>query len=230
MNSTSKNGWTKLLGVSVLITLLTNLYLIFMYAPTQDSMGHIQRIFYVHVPSAWVAGLAAFVVFIASIMYLWKRDRKYDNVAFSAAEIGVLFMTIFLITGPIWAKPVWNTWWEWSPRLTLSLVLWFIYVGYLMLRNFVEGEERSARFAAVFGIVGFVDVPFVYMSIRLWADIHPRPVIGGGEDSGMQPEIALTFYFSLFTFTLLFLFLLVQRIKLQKSQARLSDLRRELAY
>ena len=123
---------------------------------------------------AWVSFLAFFVVFVASIGYLWKRERKYDMAANSAAEIGVLFYTLVLVTGPILARPVWNTSWDWTPRLTLFRVLWFIFIAYLMLRNFVEGEEKSARFCAVFGIVGFVDVPIVYMSIRLWRDIRLR--------------------------------------------------------
>jgi heme exporter protein C len=190
----------------------------------------VQRIFYFHVPSAWVAFLAFFVVFVASIFYLWKKNRKYDIVAYSSAEIGVIFATLVLITGPIWARPVWNTWWEWSPRLTLFLVLWFIYLAYLMLRNFVEGEERAARFAAVFGIVGFVDVPLVYVSIRLWRDIHPSPVIAGGEGSGLHPDMKLAFFFSLFTFTLLFCFLLIQRVQLQKSAIAVSEHKKQLAY
>ena len=134
-----------ILGPALFVCMAVNLYLIFMFAPTESSMGQVQRIFYFHVPTAWVSGLSLSVVFIASILYLWKRQRKYDIVAHSAGEIGVLFMTLFLTTGPIWARPVWNIWWDWSPRLTLSLVLWFIFVAYLMLRNFVEGEDKGAR-------------------------------------------------------------------------------------
>ncbi|MFQ5637882.1 MAG: cytochrome c biogenesis protein [bacterium] len=219
-----------LFGGGLLAAMTVNLYLIFMFAPEEAAMGQIQKIFYFHVPSAWVAGLAFFVVFITSIAYLWKKDKKYDIIAYSAAEIGSVFATIVLITGPIWARPVWNTWWEWSPRLTLFMVLWFIYIAYLMLRNVVEDKEKGARLAAVFGIVGFVDVPIVYMSIRLWRDIHPSPVIAGGNDSGLHPDMKIAFFFSLFTFTLLFLYLLVQRIKLEKSQAMLSDLKKEMAY
>lgn len=240
MNKKQSNGLMSILGASVFITMIVNLYLIFLYAPTHKfwdptindfrGMGHIQRIFYFHVPSAWVAGLACLVVFIASIFYLWKRDRKYDIVAQSSGEIGVLFMTIFLTTGPIWAKPVWEVWWDWSPRLTLSLLLWFIFVAYLMVHNFVENEERGARFASVFGIVGFLNVPIVYMSIRLWDDIHPRPVIGGGEKSGLDPDMRIAFYFSLFTFTVLFLFLLIQRVRLQKARVGISELKKQISY
>jgi len=231
MNTSSMtNRWLVILGAILLVAMIVNLYLIFMFAPEERSMGNVQRIFYFHVPSAWVSFLAFFVVFVCSIYYLWKRDRKYDVVASSAAEIGVIFATLVLITGPIWARPVWNTWWEWSPRLTLFLVLWFIYLAYLMLRNFVEGEERSARFAAVFGIVGFVDVPIVYISIRLWRDIHPSPVIAGGEGSGLHPDMKIAFFFSLFTFTILFIYLLIQRVQLQKSMITVSEMKRQIAY
>ncbi len=112
-----------ILGPALFVCMLVNLYLIFMFAPTESSMGHVQRIFYFHVPTAWISGLSLSVVFIASILYLWKKQRKYDIVAHSAGEIGVLFMTLFLTTGPIWARPVWNTYWDWSPRLTSALVL-----------------------------------------------------------------------------------------------------------
>lgn len=226
----SQNRWMAVLYLSLLICMVVDLYLIFQFAPEERSMGHVQRIFYFHVPSAWISFLAFFVVFVASIGYLWKRERKYDMVAAAAAEIGVMFATLVLITGPIWARPVWNTWWEWTPRLTLFLVLWFIYIAYLMLRNFVEGEERSARFAAVFGIVGFVDVPIVYLSIRLWRDIHPSPVIAGGEGSGLHPDMLLTLMFSLFTFTLLFVLLLIHRLRLEKTTVAASELKKQIAY
>ncbi len=230
MDNKSSSPWVRILVVATLITMLVDLYLIFEFAPTERAMGHVQRIFYFHVPSAWVAFLAFFIVFIGSVGYLWKRDRKYDMIAHSAAEIGVLFATLVMITGPIWGRPVWNTWWEWSPRLTLFLVLWFIYIAYMMLRSFVEGEERSARFAAVFGIVGFVDVPIVHLSIRLWRDIHPSPVIAGGDGSGLHPDMKITFFFSLFTFTLLFFWLLVQRLRLEKSTVATSELKKQIAY
>ncbi len=225
-----KDIWGSLLKIGVFVCMTVNIYLVFQFAPQEQSMGHVQRIFYFHVPSAWIAFLAFFVVFVASIGYLWKRERKYDLVAGAAAEIGVLFATLVLITGPIWGRPVWNTWWEWSPRLTLFLVLWFIYIAYLMLRNFVEGEEKSARFSAVFGIFGFVDVPIVYMSIRLWRDIHPSPVVGGGQGSGLHPDMTFTLLFSVLTFTLLFLFLLSNRMKLEKSRIALDDLKRQIAF
>jgi len=227
---TTEKAWFRILGGVLFIAMIVNLYLIFMFAPEERTMGHVQRIFYFHVPTAWVAFLAFTVVFVQSILYLWKRDRKYDLIAYCAGEIGVIFATLVLITGPIWARPVWNVWWDWSPRLTSFLVLWFIYAAYLMLHNFVEGEERSARFAAVFGIAGWVDVPLVYFSIRLWRDIHPSPVIAGGEGSGLHPDMKIAFFFSLATFTLFFFYLLIQRLNVKKSEVQLSELKKQMAY
>lgn len=224
------NRFNTILGLGLFVAMLVNLYLIFLFAPEERSMGQVQRIFYFHVPSAWVAGLAFLVVFVASIGYLWKKDRKYDMLAYSAGEIGVIFASLVLITGPIWARPVWNIWWDWTPRLTLFLVLWFIFIAYLMLRNFVDSEERAARFSAVFGIIGFLDVPIVYLSIRLWRDIHPSPVIAGGEGSGLHPDMKIAFFFSLFTFTLLFIFLLKQRVQLQKTRVAISEMKRKAAH
>lgn len=227
---TTEKTWFRVLGGVLFVAMIVNLYLIFMFAPEERTMGHVQRIFYFHVPTAWVAFLAFTVVFVQSILYLWKRERKYDLIAYCAGEIGVVFATLVLVTGPIWARPVWNVWWDWSPRLTSFLVLWFIYAAYLMLHNFVEGEERSARFAAVFGIAGWVDVPLVYFSIRLWRDIHPSPVIAGGEGSGLHPDMKIAFFFSLATFTLVFFYLLVHRLNVKKSEVQLSELKKQIAY
>lgn len=155
-------------------------------APTEATMGDIQRIFYYHVPSAWTAGVLFFVNFLASIAYLIRRRPAADALALAAAEVGVLFCTIVLITGPLWAKPVWGIWWTWDARLTTTLVLWLIYVSYLMLRRF-SNAGQTPTLAAVLAIFGFVDVPIVYMSIRWWRTQHPAPVIGGAPGSGLDP-------------------------------------------
>ena len=144
-------------------------------------MGDLQRIFYFHVPAGMI-GLAAFAVnFVASLMYLIRKNRKWDSLALSAAEIGVMFFTIVLVTGPIWAKPVWFVWWTWSPRLTSSLVLWMLYVAYLLVRNYVPDPERRAMMSAVFGIVAFVDAPIVWFSIRWWRSQHPSAMVETGK-------------------------------------------------
>ena len=143
-------------------------------------------------------------MFVFSIRYLVSRDKRWDNRAAAAAEVGVLFCTLVLITGPIWAKPVWGIWWTWDARLTLTLVLWLIYVAYLLLRHYVTGDEKRATLSAILGIVGFLDVPLVYFAIRWWRTQHPQPVFGGGAGSGMDPRMAATLWVSLAAFTLMF--------------------------
>lgn len=148
-------------------------------APTEATMGTVQRIFYYHVPSAWTAFLLFLINFVASVVYLIKRNDKADIVALVAAEVGVVFCTVVLVTGPIWAKPVWGIWWTWDLRLTLTLVLWLIYVSYLLLRRFSSGGQ-TPQVAAVLAIFGALDVPLVYFSIWFFRTQHPQPVVGGG--------------------------------------------------
>lgn len=175
------------------------LYQAMVAAPTEQTMGEVQRIFYYHVPSAWVAFLCFFVNFLGSIWYLVKRTSTADAIALACAEVGVVFCSIVLITGPLWARPVWGIWWTWDARLTSTLVLWLIYVSYLILRRYSSGGQTPI-IAAALAIFGFVDVPLVYMSIRWFRTQHPQPVIGGGEGSGIHPEMltALLWNFAAF--------------------------------
>ena len=204
------------------------LFLIFFVArEAVDEMGgQLQRIFYVHVPSAWVAYLGFAIVFIASIAYLRTGSRRWDLLAHSAGEVGVVFCSLVLITGPIWAKPVWGTYWQWDARLTSALVLWLTYVGYLFLRGLASDPERSGRMAAVVGIVGFINVPIVHFSVYWWRTLHPsgptpaNPV----EASGLGGPEMLAFFTSLIAFTLLAGWLLAVRVRL----GYLSDTVREL--
>src|SRR5436190_11769065 len=147
-------------------------------APTEQTMGDIQRIFYYHVPSAWTSFLLFFINFLASIWFLVKRNKAADALALASAELGVVFCTIVLLTGPLWAKPVWGIWWTWDVRLTTTLVCWMIYVSYLMMRKFSDSSQ-TATLAAALAVFGFLDVPIVYMSIRWWRTQHPAPVFGG---------------------------------------------------
>jgi heme exporter protein C len=210
------------------LTMTVGLYLIFMYAPTEQKMGIVQRIFYFHLPSAWTSFLAFFVVAVSSSLYLWRRERKWDRIAYASAEIGVVFCSLVLLTGPIWARPVWNVWWTWDPRLTTTLILWLMYVAYLMLRSSSESSKTS-RFTAVFGILAFLDVPLVYMSTRWWRTIHPKPVIGGEPgSSGLAPEMALTLIVCLLGFTLFYLYLMVQRISLEKLKDEIEEIKQNL--
>ena len=199
--------------------MVVDLYLIFMWAPTANELHryNLQRILYFHVPIAWVAFLAFFIVFVSSILYLWKRSARWDALAHSAAEIGVVFATLVLITGSIWAKGFGDWWWTWEPKLTTSLILWLIYVAYLMLRSYAPNKLQGATFAAVLGIVGFIDVPIVYFAADWWAGLHPQVVTGplAGESASLDSSMRAVLMFSLFTFTLLFAFLLRERLTLR---------------
>ncbi|MBI5305428.1 MAG: cytochrome c biogenesis protein CcsA [Chloroflexi bacterium] len=211
----------RVIGALALVNIAIGLYMALFYAPMERTMGDAQRIFYFHVPSAWVGFLAFFIVFVASLIFLWKRERKWDALALSAAEIGVVFTTLVLLTGPLWAKKAWGAFWVWDARLTTTLVLWMIYVGYLMLRGSAEGERR-ARFAAVLAIVGFLDVPIIYISVALWRTMHPTYVTGEG---GLAPQMTQTLMVCLLSFTLLFAFLLLQRLRLEQARDQVNFLR-----
>jgi heme exporter protein C len=204
---------------------LATLYMVFFYAPTETSMGIVQRIFYVHVPSAWVAFMAFGIVALCSLGYLWLRDERLDAIAVSAAELGTVFTTIVLLTGPLWGRIAWGAWWVWEPRLTLTLLLWFIYVGYFMLRGAAESAERGKRFAAVLGIVGAVDIPLIHLSVQWFRSQHPKPVILKPEGPTADPEIVQTLLVSLLAFTLLFFALLLYRYGLERLRLRLEAAR-----
>jgi heme exporter protein C len=196
-------------------------------APREATMGDIQRIFYFHMPSAWIAlGPAFTVVFALSIAYLVTGKMVYDRWAGASAEIGVIFTTITLMTGPLWAKPTWGVYWTWEPRLTTTLVLWFIYVGYLLLRSLAGEGPRRARLSAVYGIVGWVDVPIVFLSIWLWRTIHPRILGSGG--FAMDSRMVLALMISLVAFTLLYVCLLVLRARTFTMEAEVIGLRGRL--
>jgi heme exporter protein C len=181
-----KRGFTILAIVTGLL-LSFALYEALIAAPTEKTMGDVQRIFYYHVPSAWTAFLLFLINFVASVVYLIRRDPKSDIVALVSAEVGVVFCTVVLITGPIWARPVWGIWWTWDLRLTLTLVLWLIYVSYLILRRF-STSSQTPLLAAVLAIFGALDVPLVYFSIWFFRTQHPSPVIGGG--GSLDPRMA----------------------------------------
>jgi len=175
----------RILPPLVCASMLAALWLVFMAVPTEREMGIVQRIFYFHVASAWVAFLGFFLVAGASVVYLWNGVRAADRLAEAAAEVGVLFCTLVLITGPIWARPVWGVWWTWDPRLTMTVILWAIYASYLMLRAFGGEDEAVRRYAAVLGIVGVLDIPLIRVSVRLLRGIHPSVITRNEGGSGL---------------------------------------------
>jgi heme exporter protein C len=185
--------------LATVVLLAYGFYLAWFAAPTEETMGDIQRIFYYHVPSAWTAFVLFFGNFIASVVYLVKRSPKWDSIALAFAEVGVVFCTIVLVTGPLWAKPVWGIYWTWDARLTSTFVMWLIYVSYLLMRRFSESGQ-TPTLAAALAVFGFLDVPIVYMSIRWWRTQHPQPVIGGAEGSGIDPHMRYALYMNWLAF------------------------------
>ncbi len=211
-----------LLWVSVAL-MVAALYLVFLYVPTEKEMGIVQRIFYLMVPMGWLSLLAFLVVFIGSILYLVKKESKWDILAHSSAEAGIVFTTLALLTGAIWAKPVWGVWWTWEPRLTATLVLWLIYLAYFLVRSLATEESRGATFAAVVGIVGFIDLPIIALTTTLWRGMHPGPVIFQG---GLAPSMLLTILVSIIAFTALYFLLLIQRTSMRNDEVEIERLKK----
>ena len=220
-NSPARNVLLLLSGVSM----VGALYLVFLYAPTDRNLGISQRIFYFHVSMAWVGFLAFFWVLVGSVGYLWKRSQKMDRLAYSSAEIGVVFTTLMLITGVLWAKPAWGVWWTWDPKLTTSLILWLLYVAYLMLRAYSPRGDQGARFAAVLGIIGFVDVPIIYLSVVWWRTVHPPVVLGPVAEGSLEPSMRMVLMACTVAFTLLFAYLLMDRQALRRSEEEVEAVR-----
>ena len=213
-----------LLGLTF-VSMTAALFLVFLYVPTEKEMGVVQRIFYFHVPLAWISFLAFFIVFLCSLLYLKTWDRRWDRLARSSAEIGIVFTTLVLITGPIWAKPVWGAWWTWDARLTSTLMLWFIYFAYLLVGAYSVEESRGARYAAVVGIIGFIDIPIVALAIVLWRTQHPGPVIFEG---GLEASMLLTLIVCLVAFTLLYVYLIMQRTSLGQAADEVKMLKQSM--
>jgi heme exporter protein C len=205
------------LGVAAwALTALALAFIFFVAREADQAMGgQLQRIFYFHVPAAWVAYLAFAIVFIASIAYLRTNARSWDLLAHASAEIGVVFCSLVLITGPIWANPVWGTWWVWDARLTSALVMWLTYIGYLLIRGLASDRRAAGRLAAIVGIVGFVNVPIVHFSVRWWRTLHPQGPTPADPStaSGLGGPEMLAFFTALAAFTLLFAWLLALRVR-----------------
>lgn len=209
--------------------ILTALYMAFVYAPNEASQGNAYRIMYLHVPTAWAALVAYSVIFAGSVAYVWNRSQLADDLAYAAGEVGFVFCCALLISGPLWAKPIWGVWWVWDARTTLTFILWLLFIAYLLVRSFFIHPGRAALLSAVVGIIGFVDVPIDYMAIRWWRTQHPQPVIMGGPNSGLPPKMEITLFVSAGAFLCLFFFLLRQRISMFEARREVSRLRRDLA-
>jgi heme exporter protein C len=214
----------------VALTLLTVATgMVFFYAPLERVMGEVQRVFYFHVATAWVGMLGFLVAAGAGVIYLRTSNRKWDSMSLAAVEISVVFLLVAIVTGSIWARPVWNTWWTWDPRLTTTTVMVLVYAAYLMLRQGIEDPDRRARFGAVYSILAFVSVPLTFLSIRIWRTIHP--VVIGSSDPGaqgsfdMSPPMLQTFLFSLFVFSIIFVVLMWHRTRLGQLADKVEQLK-----
>src|SRR3954463_6731901 len=223
LTETKTNNITSILFVGTVVSMLVALYFIFIYAAEEKTMGAAQKFFYFHVSSAWLAFMAFFVTFVFSILFLIKRKRIFDTYAYVSAEIGVVFTLIVLTTGPIWAKSSWNTWWAWEPRLTTTLILFFLFVAYLMVRQMDGVWDKKARLAAVFGIIGFADVPIVFFAIRWWqSKFHPI-VFGDGpsqQGGGIAPSMLVALLITIAAFTFLYAYLLHKGVSLENMKIK----------
>jgi heme exporter protein C len=218
-----KSNIEKVLGVLALVTMLIGSYVGLAVVPADAAQGNVQRLMYVHVPAAWLAFLAFFVVFVMSVLYLIQRDDRWDRVAASSAEIGVVFTVLTLLLGMMWGKPTWGVFWTWDPRLTTTAILLAIYVGYGALRSFAEDGEKRARWSAIVGVIGFANVPIVYMSVTWWRTLHQPP----SSPRSVDPDILWTLMLNLGAFTLVYLYLMVRRVRFAKLEG---ELEKRMAY
>jgi heme exporter protein C len=223
----------KVLDGASVVVLLAALYLALIYAPEEAVMGQVQRVFYFHIATAWTALLGFVAAGVAGVSYLVTRDSKWDIVEVAAVEISLVFFLITIVLGSIWARPIWNTWWTWDPRLTTAAVTELIYVAYFMLRQGIEDPTRRARFGAVYTIIGAISAPITFLAIRLFRTIHPV-VIGSGDPGAqgtfaMVPGMKVAFFFALFAFTIIFVDLFWNRILMGRLAARVEQLKLSLA-
>ncbi len=201
------------LGTLGIMTVIVLHWMVFFWVPTESTMGIVQRIFYIHVPAWWIAFLGFGVVALCSAMYLWIGDERLDRAAVAGAEAGMIFTTIGLLTGPLWGRVAWGTWWEWEPRLTSALILWFIYLGYFLVRRSTTNPEQGKRYAAVVGVIGVLDIPLIHVSVTWLRSLHPGPVILNPEGLAQDLDrmMGATFGVGLLAFTLVFACLVLAR-------------------
>ncbi len=221
--------WAKWLGLATVVAVLAMLYMALIYAPTERTQGQAQRIFYIHIGSAIITYVAYIVTAVASIGFLWKRSEWLDQLARSSAEVGLLINSILLVSGSIWGKAIWGTWWSWDARLTSTLILWFIYAGYLMLRAYGGDTPQIARSAAVIGIIGCIDIPIINQSVRWWRTLHPAPIVVR-ESPALPATMLQAVFVALVAFFLLYLYLTIQRFRVEQLSTTVGRLRQEAMF
>jgi heme exporter protein C len=215
--------------ILILIAMTASLYLIFIVVPTDVNLGISQRIFYIHVPLAVLSLIPPILVFATSMVYLVKRSPQWDAIAHSSVEVGLLFTTLALITGSIWARPTWGVWWTWDPVLTTFLILWLVYLGYLLIRSYSTDPDRRARFSAIVGILGSINALTVYLASELWRTIHPDKVIGPtAQENALDPSIQLGILVSFIAILLLFVYTIIFRTKLHTATDQIGSIQTQL--
>lgn len=218
-------SWRSALMIFAAILMLITLALIFLWVPTEKNLGISQRIFYYHVPIAWIGMLSIVIVAISSVVYLVRDEQNWDAIALAAAEIGVILMTGVIVTGAIWGKLTWGVWWTWDPKLTTTLILWFIFVAYLLMRSRASSSLQGSRIAAFIALIGAIDAPIIYMSTVWWRTTHPGLNIGPlAEQGSLDLRMGVTILFSVLTFSVFFAYILIERFKLRKSELIVEDL------
>ncbi len=228
----AKSRALQILDIVTIVLLAVATWMVFFYAPMEAVMGLVQKVFYFHVATGWVGMLSFGVAAVAGVAYLRTGKPVWDQTGLAAVEVGIAFILITIITGSIWARPIWNTWWTWDPRLTTATIMELVYAAYLMLRSGIEDPDRRARFGAVYAIIGFISVPLTFISIRIFRTIHPV-VIGGSDPTAqgsfdMTPKMLQTFLFSLFVFSVIFADLLWHRIRLGRLAETVEQLKLKL--
>jgi len=241
--TTAQSGfnWSAGLTIASAVLMLAALFMALVWAPdaanlTAPAERFAQRIFYFHVPSAWIGFLAFIVAAVASALYLITRREKWDVWALSSVETGIAFFVMVMLSGPIWAKPTWNVWWTWDPRLTISAICLLLYIGYIMLRGAIDSPERQARFGAVYALIAVISIPLNWMAIRWWRTIHPAVIAPGANAEGaqggfgMSQNIEIVLFFALFAFTVFYITLMVHRINLEYMRRRVDVLKQQILY
>jgi heme exporter protein C len=219
----------KILDVVSIIALGISTYLALVFAPTELVMGDVQRVFYFHIGTAWVALMGFILAAVFSVTYLVTKNLKWDRLQVASIEVSLVFFLITIVLGSIWARPAWNTWWTWYPRLTTAAITELIYIAYFMLRQGIDDPERRARFGAVYALIGGLSAPITFFAIRLFRTIHPVVIAGSNAEAegsfSMTPDMRTTFFFALFAFTIIFIDLFWNRIRLGALQEKVEQLK-----
>ena len=225
----SYGRWTRYFQDFVLvgsaIFMILTMYMVFLWVPTESNLGVSQRIFYFHVPLAWIGMVSIIIVSVSSAIHLITGREKWDHLAYAGAEVGVVFFTLLLATGVMWSKPVWGVWWTWDAKLTTTLILWFIYVSYIMLRAYGPKGSQGARYGAIIALIGAIDMPIIYMATVWWRTAHPEMNIGPLAESGsLDSRMQITLLISLISFTFLYVYVLIQRFYLRRSEGEVDEI------